>query len=887
MDTSAPLELDTWLAEGGLVVAASDRAARAVKAEFHRRRRKEGLRAWKAPAIADWNTFVREAWEERDDDGLLILSTTQERMLWAEIAQEERHLATMLPGPLYRLAGAAVDAHRLLADYAPRLLNFTARSGWDQDAAAFSRWLGTMEELTRREHLLCSANIQQKLAKALRIDDAVRPPLLLIGFDRILPAQRALLDAWGSWQNAIQRPPADVVGYLESLNGSTELEACALWCRQQLAANPGARLLVIANDVSGIRGRAERAMLRLADAPFEFSLGVPLGQIALIQSAVFALRWLEDDLDEHELDWLLSSGNICSDTSERYELLHTVRKLRTRQLERPRWSLDEFMRERGAALKLPAAFVQRMRATQLRLMRFQEKPRYLRDFAELIPQLLDDIGWPGAGTLGSQGAQAIHAWHQALETCGSCGFTGKRISWNEFLQLLGRVVGDALFAPESLDAPIQIMGATESAGLSADAVWFLGADEVSWPSSGSTHPFLPLSVQQAAGMPHATAQLDWDMAQAVTARLVQAAPQVLFSYARQRDGVEMRPSSLVAQLAGHPRALPVHLLAPSLAPPGTVESPDVSCVPFPPGQLKGGASVLSTQSQCPFKAFAVARLDARSWEAAQAGLTPAVRGQLLHAVMHSVWAGQPHGVRSLEELLQIQDIRTFVEEHVRRVLPGTINSELSARLPQRYLEIEQTRLTRLVTEWLQFEATRIAFYVLETEAKKNVTIRGLTLSLRLDRVDALVDESRLIIDYKSGDISPKVWDVPRPEDVQLPLYATYGLAADEKLGGLVFAKIRSGKTEFSGTVRVTGKTLKANLNAKNRLLRSPLSDKMVQEWKYLVERLANDFLSGRATADPREYPTTCEECKLQTLCRIQEFPPEITSDSGSDEEDDE
>ena len=40
---------------------------------------------------------------------------------------------------------------------------------------------------------------------------------------------------------------------------------------------------------------------------------------------------------------------------------------------------------------------------------------------------------------------------------------------------------ETLFAPESRDAPIQIIGPAESAGLTADGVWFLGANDLQTP----------------------------------------------------------------------------------------------------------------------------------------------------------------------------------------------------------------------------------------------------------------------------------------------------------------------------------------------------------------------------------------------------------------------
>ena len=112
------------------------------------------------------------------------------------------------------------------------------------------------------------------------------------------------------------------------------------------------------------------------------------------------------------------------------------------------------------------------------------------------------------------------------------------------------------------------------------------------------------------------------------------------------------------------------------------------------------------------------------------------------------------------------------------------------RMPQRYLELEELRLTRLVTEWLDYESTRLALHVAETEADRTINLAGLTFDLRLDRIDRLNDGSLLVIDYKTGDVSPKSWDLPRPDDVQLPLYAGFALDREEELGGLVFAKVR-------------------------------------------------------------------------------------------------
>ena len=181
-------------------------------------------------------------------------------------------------------------------------------------------------------------------------------------------------------------------------------------------------------------------------------------------------------------------------------------------------------------------------------------------------------------------------------------------------------------------------------------------------------------------MPHATPHVDWELAHAMTLRLLASAREVNFSYARQTQGTEVRPSRLIAQFAGKAEELAKTPAKGGLA---TVRFEDRSRVPLEAGQAGGGASVLSNQSQCPFKAFATVRLGAKGWEAAEAGLTPAQRGQLLHSVMHAVWAGAPEGIRSHTDLVRLAGREEFVEKHVRRVFREQMPPGVRDRMPRR------------------------------------------------------------------------------------------------------------------------------------------------------------------------------------------------------------
>ncbi len=99
MGTLPQAELDAWLRNGGTVVTASDRAARALTAAFNRARRAEGFTAWPAPNILDWTRFARNAWAERSLDDRLLLNSRQELDVWEQIASRRRHPATSCSKP--------------------------------------------------------------------------------------------------------------------------------------------------------------------------------------------------------------------------------------------------------------------------------------------------------------------------------------------------------------------------------------------------------------------------------------------------------------------------------------------------------------------------------------------------------------------------------------------------------------------------------------------------------------------------------------------------------------------------------------------------------------------------------------------------------------------
>ena len=317
MGALAAVEIDTWLREGGLVVTASDRAARALAASFHRARRAEGLAAWPAPNILDWKSFARAAWEQRSTGARLLLNPAQEQKLWVEIAGEERAPATALEGPRHRLAALAMEAHELLCSYAPRFLRPAARAGWQQDAAAFSGWLAAFDEICRTESLLSPSRLPHELI-----------PLLECGTGR--SARRCFwpaLTAFCLSSAASSTPGASGARLLRTSlrTRCVSMPPPMLRLKSRLARSgaagnspPTRRRACWSSPRLPARGAAR------SSAPFcatparrlSFRWESRSARLRLARAAHLMLRWLDGTLNEQELDWLLSTGHAAASAQE-------------------------------------------------------------------------------------------------------------------------------------------------------------------------------------------------------------------------------------------------------------------------------------------------------------------------------------------------------------------------------------------------------------------------------------------------------------------------------------------------------------------------------------------------------------------------------------------
>ena len=178
----------------------------------------------------------------------------------------------------------------------------------------------------------------------------------------------------------------------------------------------------------------------------------------------------------------------------------------------------------------------------------------------------------------------------------------------------------------------------------------------------------------------------------------------------------------------------------------------------------------------------------------------------------------------------------------------------------RFAAIEQARIERVIGQWLLLEKQRQPFTMLEQEKGRRVTLGGLQVNIRADRVDQLENGELVILDYKTGECSPSDWDGSRPDEPQLPIYA---VTADSPVAGVFFGRLKTGKFAFRGLASSEEIVPDVRVPDGQQEL-----GQTIDEWREVLDRLGRDFRAGQAVVDPKDRRQTCRHCALPALCRI-------------------
>jgi ATP-dependent helicase/nuclease subunit B len=883
MAQSLPQAIAAAISRGATLLTPNQRAARAIRRAYDAERHASGQRLWTPAQVLPLESWLAAEWHQRLLNGAesrVLLNASQQHLLWREIILSDAEARTS-PRSADSLAELAARAWTLLCLHhgRPRLREFPLAT----DSRAFARWSAAFERRLTRAALITPAELPTALAANSHTSPA---EIALIDFDTHPPAVASLfaaLESSGTQIDRIQTQIPSTTTLLPAEDDPSELLAAAHWIKQLRAADPHARIAVVVPNLADRRAQIDRAFAPIltpealpitaaASSPaYEFSLGRPLAELPLAAAALDLLTWPLTPLPIERISALLlkpwfAASEPGSDPAiaefDAYELRqHTVL--------RPELTLEATIRLVQSSRRSLSDLLHRLRSLQkaARELQIPQKPGQsepLRQshtaWSDTFRTLLEAAGWTRQSRSSSLFFQQHRRFDAALDELATLDFEGRQATASEALATLARILTATVFAPESNDAPIQILGPLELGGIPFDALWFLGADDLAWPPQPAASPLLPWQLQRALGLPGADRTRDDTQAQALTQRIAQSAAEVVFSYsyARQAEEGDRRPSPLLtalnlAELTCAPLEPPPDPLPFDLIP------DEVTLPPLPDTPIRGGSSILKLQAACAFRAFAEKRLASSALDTRDLGFDALERGNLVHTVMQFLWTELQS--QSALRLLPPADLASLLDACIDRALR---HSHPETSWDDAYLAIQRRRLHNLLLPWLARELQRAPFTVRPPEQKQQFTLGPLTLDLRIDRIDDTAD-GLVILDYKTGAANPASWQGERPDEPQLPLYAVLAQQSGQQLAAVAFAILRAGKDlGLAGYAEDRALLGPARLGA----MEAPSLAEQIDLWQEVLTALASSFAAGDTRVHPKSYPDTCERCGQRILCRL-------------------
>jgi probable DNA repair protein len=848
-------QLFTRLAEGhaaGItVVTPNRRLAQALRADFDVFQLNKNKTVWEDADILPLDAFVARGYEDAlygEEGGKLplLLAPAQERELWEEAVRASPSAGLLLDAP--RTAARAMDAWRLAQAWG--LAGMLEKFDATEDTRAFAGWAQACLRRCRKDKLIEAARLP-----ALELPAPKTKQLVAYAFDIVTPQAAELFSRFEFSTCEPEKKQGRTVK-TSFASPKEELEAAARWARAKVEAG-AKRVGVVVPELEPRRREVARVFERVmgSAAPFNLSLGEPLAAVPLVSFALHLLEFSLADKPFEEVSRLLRSpflGGAASEAGARARLDAHLRREAPAVLSLPKLIglISEDLRIRKIFESVYDFSEQRQKAT-----------RSPQDWAEHFAAVLAAAGFPGERALDSAEYQARAKFNELLGDFSRLALVTRSCSSSNSIRQLRRLCHDTLFQPESGDAPVQVLGLLESAGLEFDALWVSGLTDEAWPLRSRPNPFLPLALQRKAGIPEASAESSLALDARITEGWLRAADEVVVSCARRVDDRDLAPSPLIAGIGEGAPSVPEFPSFRDLIfkERKTETRMDEKATALPGKTVHGGTRVLADQAACPFRAFARHRLRAEALDSPEPGLDALDRGSLLHALMAGLW----------KELGSSSSLSQDVSSSVKK---AAIHAVTELKLEGRFAKLEVQRLVRLANEWLEVERERPPFEVVQTEQKRELSIGGLALSGRIDRMDKLADGTHAIVDYKTGSrVTPNDWQGPRPDDPQLPLYA---VTAKEPVGALAFAKLRPGDMKFSG--------FSLGKNAIPGVKQAESWEGLLKGWKAELESLAGGYAAGDAAVDPKRGLKTCERCDLHPLCRVHEKIGALDDEEGGE-----
>jgi len=846
-------------------------ATSVLAADWKRRTIPPSSNVISTPAIVTWNYWLTDL-ASSCPDMPVPLTAHQEAQLWESVILDDlpRDNAASVRG----LAKRAADAWALMLEYR---ISAQELAPGGEEAEALMRWITAIQlKLASKpfEGRVLNADVPRLLCKRLR---GMNLPecIMLDGFELLTPMQQQMMETLqqgGCDILYVQRSGQAAAGTLTAYpDESGEFRHIAERIKALLAQHKDMHIAVLTTESGGDIAAFRRMLDSVLIPDVCLDPAREIQAVATVGDAVSDWPMVGQALH------LLSLAGKQSMTFDDFSPLLFTPWLTGFQDERMTLAaLDAKFRERNrrrVPLKglLKSADVQAL-PSLLSVIRALEgwkiNQQSATDWVKSVHALLLTTGFVRTGLEHERPhsnleVRQMNAFRDVLTSLVALDAVVPKLTWYAFLSRLRAACAETRFNLAPMYPNVVVMPLYQAVGLQVEHAFVMGMDEGAFPPSVRPHPLLPVHLQQKHGIPMSSGARVFELSCWLWEQVLRIAPTIECSYARQKDERDMLPSSFVAGLLG--KNMEQISLLPQLLELETFEdAPDVPMLADE--DIHGGISIIKNQSACPFRAFARHRLNIETLGETTPGIEASDKGSLIHLALEFIW----RELKSQAALLHL------TESERARLLDAAIDhawKESGIFHDSDIQSIEKKRMWQVLNAWLDVEAARPPFDVIENENVYHLTLpeastQPCSVRIKVDRIDRDVEGRRILIDYKTGKKQPVgKWLGERMEEPQLPLYAlAVGIAVDD---AVTFATVRSG--DGMGFEGLAGEDTGIDGIAvcDGRYKRPEDWQQVLEGWRVNINALAQEFVAGRSVVAPRDTKA-CAYCGLEAVCRIEE-----------------
>lgn len=873
------------MAENPLILTASNRLARWLMLDYDDQQKQK--KVWETSQILPLAAWLKQVWLDTWPEKHLF-SKLQSQSLWEKIINSDANSTKL--SLLHRKAAAsqAYQAYTLVYEYGLPAI----QSDYQEtlETISFHKWMKIYQNQLLQWNAVDSVEIIDRVSELIDAGRVELPDTITFeGFETKTPQLQRLLDAIE--RNGVKTKIdfserldfSDKTSFNKENTRTTvqkfddkiqEAITCARWIRKN--SQPGKRFGIIVPELENYRSLLQREFAaelspasifpgNKSELPFNVSQGSPLNQTTPINLIFQILETPSSDIPAEIFYSIIRSSIFHSDKSAALSMEQTLRNKRLVTLDLNKLE-SQFNFENSSELyKFITAWKNWVLIKQFDLPSHWSTKIYL---------LLQEMNWPEKNDekITQKENQIFEAWKNSLDQLASLNHIVGKMNRLTAVNKLFSITQNFLFPEKNRDHLIQVIQLSECPGMKFDYTWVMGCHSESLPPSPEPNSLIPSIFRKKFNLPRSNAKWELGNSEQQLAAVLNSSKDIVFSYPSQEKDNIQEPSPLIKHIPRENNfVLPSARYKDQICN-ATILEPfeEVPALPFTDkeknrfkeGKKTGGASLLKHQADCPFRAFVQYRLHAQKSEIPDTDFDPLVRGNLIHLILELFWE-KTKTREQLEKLYQSNQLEIEVQKCVEEATNVTCRS-----LPDQpeFLKMEKIRNQNLALEWLiNFELVRNDFTVLKQEKSETAKFNGLTLNLKIDRIDETPGKKYVLIDYKSGEAKPGDWLKERIVSPQLPLYST--LLSPSVVA---FGKIKKGQIEFKG-VKDSSMDF-SGFKATNYTKETKISEwsDLLDLWKNKIEFLANEFLSGRAVIEPALNQETCKNCDLDSLCRIRE-----------------